>query len=100
LAVAFPEEGLELREAGIRAPILVLGAASVDQIPAMAAASLTPTAYSLAFLDALLSATPAGAPPIGFHMKMDTGMGRLGLLPDQLPAALARIAARGRAALE
>jgi len=100
LAVAFPEEGLELRGAGIRAPVLVLGAASVDQIPAMAAASLTPTAYSLPFLDALLSATPAGAPPIGFHMKIDTGMGRLGLLPDQLPAALARIAARGRAALE
>lgn len=94
LGVAFPEEGIELRQAGIRTPILVLGGASPDQVPSMLGASLTPTVYSAPFLDALLAAAPpAPSPPIKFHLKVDTGMGRLGLLPDQLPDALARIAA-------
>lgn len=102
LGVAFPEEGLELRQAGIRAPILVLGASSPDQIPSMLAASLTPTIYSMAFLEALLaSAAPAPSTPILFHLKVDTGMGRLGILPEQVQEALSRISARpGRVSLQ
>ena len=101
LGVAFPEEGVELRQAGIRAPILVLGASSAGQIALMVGASLTPTAYSIPFLDALLAAAPVGSPPLSFHLKVDTGMGRLGLMPSQLPHALASIAAcGGRAVLE
>jgi len=99
--VAFPEEGFQLRRAGIRVPILVMGAAAVDQLPGMIASALTPTAYSLSFLDAIVAASQRTADPVLFHLKVDTGMGRLGVLPEQLPAALARVAQTdGRALID
>lgn len=101
LGVAIPEEGLELRAAEISAPILVMGAADPGQIPAMIAAGLTPTAFSVSFLEAIIDAGHRAQRPILFHLKLDTGMGRLGLLPGDLPGALARLAAsRGHAIME
>jgi alanine racemase len=94
LGVAFAEEGLELRRAGVVAPILVMGASTPAQLPEMIASSLIPTVYSASFLDELLSWTHRAATPTVFHLKVDTGMGRLGLLPEELPAALARLATR------
>ena len=93
--VATASEGLELKEAGIRQPIVVLGAAHPLEIPAMTAADLIPTVYSGRFLDTLLAVRgPGGAPP-PFHLKVDTGMGRLGLLPEEIPGALSRIVSSG-----
>jgi len=95
LGVAIPEEGRALREAGIRAPILVLGFVDEAQLAGMMRDGLIPTVCSLPMLDAVLAFERGPARRLPFHLKVDTGMGRLGLLPDQVPEALDRIAASG-----
>ena len=100
LGVAFPEEGLELRRAGVELPILVLGAFHRSQLATMAEARLTPSVFSPAALSAVLDAGRRLRSPIPFHMEVDTGMGRLGFPPRELEAALDRIAALPRPALE
>lgn len=101
LGVATTEEGLVLREAGLKAPILVLGPADADQISAMVDASLTPAISSAGSLDAVIAVGTKRSCRIPIHLKVDSGMGRLGLLPDQLPAALELLSrARDRVLLE
>jgi len=101
LGVASAEEGRALRESRIGTPILVLGAVDAGQLPALVKDALIPTACSLPLLDAILAeARSASRGPFPFHLKVDTGMGRLGLLPGQVPEALDRIAASGAAAPE
>ncbi len=98
LGVASIEEGLELRRSGIPTPVQVLGATTPDQLPAAASSALGVTAYSLSSLDAILAQGKGPGPPLPFHLKLDTGMGRLGLQPQELSAALERLtASRGRA---
>jgi alanine racemase len=99
LGVALVEEGLELRRAGIGIPIVVLGASMPAQISAMVEGSLTPTVYSMSTFSAILEASRRLSRPIPFHLKIDTGMGRLGLLPHELGEALDRIAALPRPTL-
>jgi alanine racemase len=79
LAVALVEEGVRLREAGIEAPILLLSEPSADDVPAIVDWRLTPTAYREEFVTAL-DATGA---PIDVHVKVDTGMHRVGASPNQ-----------------
>lgn len=75
LAVALVDEGARIREAGITAPILLLS----EPIGAVAAEvvrwDLTPTVYRSEFLEALEAAAPPGYP---VHVKVDTGMHRVG----------------------
>ena len=100
LGVATTEEGLALRDAGVATPILVLGPADADQIAAMIDASLTPAISNPASLDAVVAVADERGCRIPIHIKIDTGMGRLGFLPDQVPAALALLSrARDRAQL-
>ncbi len=91
LGVATTEEGLGLREAGVATPILVLGPADRDQIAAMIESSLTPAISTPASLDAVVAESTRCAARIPIHLKVDTGMGRLGLLPEQVTAALATL---------
>ena len=77
LEVALVEEGIRIREAGINAPILLLSQTGVDSVAEMAKWQLTPTAYSTAFVDAL-AATGAS---LQVHVKVDTGMHRVGAAP-------------------
>lgn len=82
LAVALVEEGVRLREADVDAPILVLSEPSLDEIPDLVANSLTPTAYRMSFIERL--ATEAAAvsnTPYPVHLKVDTGMHRVGAAP-------------------
>ncbi|MGH8875006.1 MAG: alanine racemase [Acidimicrobiia bacterium] len=79
LAVALVEEGIRLREAGIEAPILLLSEPSPAAAGELVEWRLTPTAYRAAFLDALEAAAPH---PIDVHLKVDTGMHRVGAPPD------------------
>jgi len=86
LGVATVEEGLELRDAGVTAPILVMG--GVYDIPAMQRSALTPVLPSR---DAVETAARLAAPrtaPLRVHLKVDTGMSRLGLAPDEALALL------------
>jgi alanine racemase len=94
LAVALVEEGLELRGAGITAPVLLLSQPAPEAMTDVVAASLTPTVYTAAGLDALGAAAVArvgpGRSPIQVHIKVDTGMHRVGADPaDALALAVA-----------
>jgi alanine racemase len=87
LAVALVEEGLELRAAGITAPVLLLSQPPPEAMPEVVAASLTPTLYTPAGLEALGEAvstagrTASAAGPFSVHVKVDTGMHRVGADP-------------------
>jgi alanine racemase len=78
LGVALVEEGLQLREAGIDAPVLLLSEPPVAAVPDLLAADLTPVAYRSPFLAALDAAGHHRGDPIPVHLKVDTGMGRVG----------------------
>jgi len=77
LAVAFLDEALELRHHGIEAPILVLGYTSPEGVEAARRHNITLTAFDDALLEA--AAADLSLPPLKVHVKIDTGMGRIGL---------------------
>ena len=79
LAVALVAEGIGLREAGIEAPILLLSEPVPEDAVEVVRWKLTPTVYREPFLDALVEAAPGGYP---VHVKVDTGMHRVGAAPE------------------
>ena len=79
LAVSSVPEGLELRKAGIREPILNLGYTPPAALSAAVAAKLALTVYDRAALALLKTASTE----IGVHVKLDSGMHRLGATPDE-----------------
>ncbi len=82
------EEALELREAGIDQPILLLGGLYMSDPAHLAEYRLTPAVSSTARLDTYAECARRYGKPIEFHLKLDTGMGRLGLPPDRLASFL------------
>ncbi|HEY7373203.1 MAG TPA: alanine racemase [Polyangia bacterium] len=90
LAVSLVEEGLELRAAGIRAPIFVLGAYYNRHQDDVIAQRLTPVVYDVGDLERFGAAAARRGRRIDVHVKIDTGMSRLGVPVDELPAVLAR----------
>ncbi len=78
LAVALVEEGVRLREAGIDAPVLLLSEPDPADAAEVVRWRLTPTAYRPGFLDALAAQADE---PVGVHLKVDTGMHRVGCDP-------------------
>lgn len=91
LAVATPEEGQELRRAGIAAPILVMGAFHSGQEAVLLENRLTVTLASMAGVDDLSRAAERLGITARVHIKVDTGMGRLGFLPDEVPFMVKRL---------
>jgi alanine racemase len=80
LGVALVEEGQLLRDAGITAPILVYTEPPPAAAADLVAADLTPAVYTSAFVDALESvARERGGGPVDVHLKLDTGMRRVGV---------------------
>jgi alanine racemase len=92
LGVALVEEGLELRNAGVRAPILVLGGAYQGGYELLVEHGLTPTVFRADHLEQLAHVARARGAPVAVHLKVDTGMGRLGLLSEELDTFLDRAA--------
>lgn len=80
LGVAIPEEGAELREAGITAPILVLGGIDETQVKTVVEYDLTQCAFSLEVARLLNYEAQRLNKRIAIHLKVDTGMGRIGLV--------------------
>ncbi len=83
LGVATVAEGQELRHAGITAPILVMGGIFPDDMPLLQELNLTPVLPSR---DAILMATrlmKSHSAPLPVHLKVDTGMSRLGLTREE-----------------
>jgi alanine racemase len=92
--VALLEEAVELREAGIVAPILVMGGHYGTAHDEVVARSLTPVVHDAGQLEAFARLVRSGetAGPVDVHLKVDTGMARLGVTMAALPALAARIA--------
>jgi alanine racemase len=88
LAVADIEEGVDLRVAGIRIPILVFGALSVSDVSGVFDYDLTPTISSPAAGVALEAAAAERGVTLAYHLKIDTGLNRLGFRHDNLRRTL------------
>lgn len=82
LGVARVGEGIHLREAGIDAPILVFGYTLPSEAARLYEFNLIQTVYSYETARALSDTASSLDIKINIHLKVDTGMGRLGLLPD------------------
>ncbi len=83
LGVATVEEAVELREAGIEAPILVFGVLLDEQVSDVIQWDITPMVCSRSFAGKLSSQAVASGKRVKVHVKVDTGMGRVGVLPDE-----------------
>lgn len=87
--VALLEEGIELRDAGIQADVLVMGGHYGQAWAELLAANLTPVVYDPAQVEGLArTAKYEGRGRVRAHLKVDTGMARLGARPSELDAVL------------
>jgi alanine racemase len=100
LAVADIEEGVDLRKAGIRAPILVFGALSVSDLDGVFDYELTPTISSPAAGHALQAGAARRGATLHYHLKIDTGMNRLGFRHDNLRRTLPELLASKNLSLD
>jgi alanine racemase len=88
LACADIEEGVALRQSGVRAPILVFGALSVSDLDGIVDYRLTPTVSTPAAARALEALAIRRGERLPCHLKIDTGMNRLGFRHDNLTRTL------------
>ncbi len=100
LAVADIEEGVDLRMSGVRAPILVFGALSVSDLDGVFDHDLTPTISSPAAGHALQAAAEQRKTTLRYHLKIDTGMNRLGFRHDNLHRTLPPLLASANLTLD
>lgn len=86
LGVAYLEEAIQLREAGITHPILLMTGCPIEQIPEIVRYQLTPLLFDAASLAALSRYAVRREKRVNVHVKLDTGMGRIGLpVSEALP---------------
>jgi alanine racemase len=100
LAVADIEEGIVLREAGVTMPILVFGALSVSDLDGIFVHALTPTISTPSAARALQDAAARRGARLGYHLKIDTGMNRLGFRFDNIGRTLPVLGASRNLQLE
>ncbi|MBP7476029.1 MAG: alanine racemase [Pyrinomonadaceae bacterium] len=93
LAVATVEEGIELREAGIGGPILILGGFWQGQAECLLRHDLTPAISTLNQAEQLDAATAGSGTKRNVHIKIDTGMGRIGFRYQDVPEIVDRFVA-------
>jgi len=88
LGVATVEEGTALRKGGIKSPILLFSQPHPDEIPIIAEADITPFVSDVSFVSALNEYAAAKKLNLPVHLKIDTGMGRIGCTAEEaLPLA-------------
>ena len=87
-AVASLDEGIALRQAGLSGSVVVLGALFEEQMSDLVAHRLTPVVSDERILPALAKAARSHPTPYPIHLKVETGMGRLGFSPDELLSLL------------
>ena len=100
LACADIEEAIVLRQAGVRAPVLVFGALSVSDLEGIFTHDLTPTISTPSAARALQAAAARHGVRLRCHLKIDTGMNRLGFRHDNLERTLPEVAASPNLAIE
>lgn len=91
LGVARVAEGIHLRESGIKVPIHVFSEPPVEAIGSILDHGLTATVYTLRFAEALSEAAQARDVVVPVHVKIDTGMHRVGLPADEVSVAAASL---------
>lgn len=100
LAVGRVDEGIALRDAGITAPILVMGYTLPGDIEDAVVRALTLTVADLASVEAVSTLACRLGRIIPVHVKVDTGMGRFGVLPDEVLPFVAEVSALPGAQIE
>jgi alanine racemase len=94
LAVAYADEGVELRKAGITVPVMVMNP-DEESFDAIIQHSLEPEIYSFRLLEMLENAIKKNIlpknKPVKAHIKLDTGMHRLGFMEEDLPRLIERL---------
>lgn len=88
LAVATPDEAVYLRNHGFQTKILVLGATPASFLPVAQKEEIAVAAISLEWLQMAAAAVEPGLPPLKIHLKVDTGMRRVGVLTEEAPTAI------------
>jgi alanine racemase len=82
IGVSAADEGAAVRRAGVQRPVLVM-LMDIDEVDKAVRWRLTPVVYSLAFARALVSALQTMGAQLDVHLEIDTGMGRVGINPEQ-----------------
>jgi alanine racemase len=100
LACADIEEAIVLRQAGVRAPILIFGALSVSDLDGVFEHDLTPTISTPGAAHALQAAAARHGATLRCHLKIDTGMNRLGFRHDNLALTLPDVVASPHLAID
>jgi len=93
LGVAILEEGVELRASGIDAPILVMGGIFPDEAKNLIQYGLSTSVSDSSLANELSRQADKQGKTVGVHIKIDTGMGRLGMTPDKLPGFMEQMQA-------
>jgi alanine racemase len=100
VACADIEEAVVLRRAGVHVPVLVFGALSVSDLDGIFEYSLTPTISTPSAARAVQAAAARHKTTLGYHLKIDTGMNRLGFRHDNLRRTLPELLASPNLKLE
>ena len=88
LGVATAAEAVELRDAGLSSPIVVLGPLTGDEARIAMDCGAEVTLWTPSFLKTLVRIDPSAGHEVGVHVKLDSGMRRLGVMPRELPQLL------------
>jgi alanine racemase len=91
LAVALVDEGVELREHDVEAPVLLLSECGAEAVDTALAYGLTPTLYTREGIAQFAAAAAAAGRRVPVHVKVDTGMHRVGTAPDELSSMVAAV---------
>ncbi len=94
LGVATVEEGVELRQAGLRIPIVVLGGVDEAQADEALSNGLSSALFEAGQVSYLAKAASRRGKPFPVHPKFDTGMGRLGFLPSEVDSVIETLSTR------
>src|SRR5262245_14505594 len=100
LACADIEEGISIRQAGVRVPILVFGALSVSDLDGLFEFALTPTISTPGAARAVQASAARHNTTLGYHLKIDSGMNRLGFRHDNLRRTLPDLLRSGNLRLD
>ncbi len=100
LGTANLDDAVRLREAGVTVPILLYGSPLPDGFAPVLAHGLTPTVYSADAVAAVARLAAAEGRPVPVHVKVDCGLGRLGVRLDEAPALIRAVIAEPQLHLE
>jgi len=100
LGVATLDEGIEIKNAGIPAPVLMLSLPLPEEAEAIAACGLSTVAGDIQLLKLLEAAGKKQGSPVQVHLKVDCGMGRIGCRPSEAPELARYIQESGHISLE